>query len=81
MYFDLEFARDCNPGLDGEELVRAWINVVAGETTVVLYVCVTCFAKGLWGAWGKCCRPKSGENSTSNIIVTDVVLEERTTNK
>lgn len=31
MYFDLEFARGCNPGLDGEELVRAWINVVAGE--------------------------------------------------
>lgn len=31
MYFDLEFARGCNPGLDGEELVRAWINVVAGK--------------------------------------------------
>ncbi|CAM9198216.1 unnamed protein product, partial [Ectocarpus sp. 13 AM-2016] len=31
MYFDLEFARGPNPGLDGEELVRAWINVVAGK--------------------------------------------------
>lgn len=31
MYFDLEFARGCNEGLDGEVLVRAWINVVAGE--------------------------------------------------
>lgn len=31
MYFDLEFARGYNPGLDGEELVRAWINVVAGK--------------------------------------------------
>ncbi|CAN0260853.1 unnamed protein product, partial [Ectocarpus sp. 12 AP-2014] len=31
MYFDLEFACDPNPGLDGEELVRAWINVVAGK--------------------------------------------------
>eukprot|EP00752_Nemacystus_decipiens_P006895 g6193.t1 len=31
MYFDLEFARACNPGLDGEELVRSWINVVAGK--------------------------------------------------
>lgn len=31
MYFDLEFARGCNLGLDGEELVRAWINVVAGK--------------------------------------------------
>ena len=31
MYFDLEFARSYNPGLDGEELVRAWINVVAGK--------------------------------------------------
>lgn len=31
MYFDLEFLRGCNPGLDGEGLVRAWINVVAGE--------------------------------------------------
>lgn len=31
MYFDLEFVCDCNPGLDGEELVRSWINVVAGK--------------------------------------------------
>ncbi|CAN0357860.1 unnamed protein product, partial [Ectocarpus sp. 8 AP-2014] len=31
MYFDLEFARGPNPGLDGEELVCAWINVVAGK--------------------------------------------------
>lgn len=31
MYFDLEFARAHNPGLDGEWLVRSWINVVAGE--------------------------------------------------
>ncbi|CAM9241375.1 unnamed protein product [Sphacelaria rigidula] len=31
MYFDLEFTRACNVGLDGEALVRAWINVVAGK--------------------------------------------------
>lgn len=31
MYFDLEFARGCNEDLDGDALVRAWINVVAGE--------------------------------------------------
>lgn len=31
MYFDLEFARAHNPGLDGEWLVQSWINVVAGE--------------------------------------------------
>lgn len=31
MYFDLEFQRACNEGLDGEALVQAWINVVAGE--------------------------------------------------
>lgn len=49
MYFDLEFARGWNPGLDGEELVQAWINVVAGEANlrfvripmrVVCFVCV-----------------------------------------
>ncbi|CAM9662272.1 unnamed protein product, partial [Choristocarpus tenellus] len=31
MYFDLEFARAHNPGLDGEALVRTWINIVAGK--------------------------------------------------
>lgn len=31
MYFDLEFARAHNPGLDGEGLVQSWISVVAGE--------------------------------------------------
>lgn len=34
MYFDLEFTRACNVGLDGEALVRAWINVVAGERCI-----------------------------------------------
>lgn len=38
MYFDLEFARACNPGLDGEGLVRAWINVVAGKAVVEVTV-------------------------------------------
>ena len=37
MYFDLEFARAYNPGLDGEGLVRAWINVVAGKTFVKVF--------------------------------------------
>lgn len=34
MYFDLEFTRGSNEGLDGEALVQAWINVVAGEESV-----------------------------------------------
>ncbi|CAM9110286.1 unnamed protein product, partial [Discosporangium mesarthrocarpum] len=31
MYFDLEFRKALNPGLDGEALVKTWINVVAGK--------------------------------------------------
>ena len=39
MYFDLEFARAHNPGLDGEWLVRAWINIVAGEKKGLVVPC------------------------------------------
>eukprot|EP00903_Cladosiphon_okamuranus_P013714 g12770.t1 len=40
MYYDLEFSRSYNDGLDGEELVRTWINVVSGKLHQVFGISV-----------------------------------------
>lgn len=40
MYYDLEFSRSYNDGLDGEELVRTWINVVSGKGCGKLRLCL-----------------------------------------